>query len=64
MLQIYSAQVDKYKDLPDTIQELSGLLCDKSEIDLAGKIKKNNVGKPTFSFGKYTDKNEKSQYMR
>ena len=56
MVQIYKAQIDKYKDLPSSIDELSGLLADSNEVDLAGKIKKNNVGKPTLSFGKYSDK--------
>tara|TARA_B100000131_G_C18077009_1_gene596766 strand:+ start:257 stop:1000 length:744 start_codon:yes stop_codon:yes gene_type:complete len=56
MVKIYSAQINKYKDLPESLDELSMLLADKNDIDLAGKIKKNNVGKPTLSFGKYSDK--------
>tara|TARA_B100001250_G_scaffold414363_1_gene452233 strand:- start:1165 stop:1905 length:741 start_codon:yes stop_codon:yes gene_type:complete len=56
MVSIYSSQMTKYNDIPTSISELSNLLNDSSDVDLAGKIKKNSAGKLTLSFGKYTDK--------
>ena len=56
MVGVYNAQMTKYSDIPTNISDLSSLLNDSSEVDLAGKIKKNAAGKLSLSFGKYTDK--------
>ena len=56
MVAIYSAQVNKYNDIPTSISDLSLLLNDSKDVDLAGKIKTNSAGKLALSFGKYTDK--------
>tara|TARA_B100000131_G_scaffold15115_1_gene15476 strand:+ start:6654 stop:7394 length:741 start_codon:yes stop_codon:yes gene_type:complete len=56
MVSIYKAQTAKYTDLPASIKEVTDLISDNSFMDLAGKIQSNNVGKATFSFGKYSDK--------
>ncbi len=56
MVSIYKAQVSKYNDIPESITDLSLLLNDSKDVDLAGKIKKNSADKLVLSFGKYTDK--------
>ena len=56
MVGIYNAQITKYTDIPTSISDLSNLLNDTNDVDLAGKIKRNTAGKLMLSFGKYTDK--------
>ena len=54
--EVLLAQLDKYKDLEDNVDFLSEFSTQKKFVDLAGFVHLNSDSNPTFSFGKYKDK--------
>lgn len=52
--EVLMAQVEKYEDLPDTVDELAAYVQgDVRFADFAGKIAYNEKGEEVFNFGKY-----------
>jgi DNA polymerase-3 subunit epsilon len=54
--EIIKAQVDRYDDLPSTVDALHSFSGQNDLVDLAGRIRKNKAGEPTFAFGKHKGK--------
>jgi DNA polymerase III subunit epsilon len=54
--EIIKAQVDRYEDLPDTVEALHSFSGQNVLVDLAGRIKRNKAGHPCFAFGKHKGK--------
>lgn len=51
--EVLKAQLDRYPDLQNDIEWLSEYSSHTNNVDLAGRIIKNEKGEPVFSFGKY-----------
>ena len=56
MVEIFSAQNDKYSHLKDSVQEIANDLTEPGMVDIANKFVRNTDGKIRFSFGKYDGK--------
>lgn len=54
--EIIKAQVDKYSDLPSTVDALHSFSGQNDLVDLAGRIRRNKQGEPAFAFGKHKGK--------
>lgn len=54
--EIIKAQVDKYSDLPSTVDALHSYSGQNDLVDLAGRIRKNKDGQHIFAFGKHKGK--------
>ncbi|MFT7592417.1 MAG: DNA polymerase-3 subunit epsilon, partial [bacterium] len=54
--EIIKAQVDKYDDVPSTVEALHSFSGQNDLVDLAGRIRKNKEGLPIFAFGKHKGK--------
>ncbi len=64
---VLKAQIERYADVPHTIEELAKYSnYDKSIADLSGKFKVNEFGEIVFGFGKHRDKlaREEKDYLR
>lgn len=57
-LEIFEKQIDKYEDLPSTMDEISDLTIRdrKKTVDLAGRFIQDDKGNICFNFGKHKDK--------
>ncbi len=51
--EVLQAQLDRYPDLPDTVEALSDCTTLHQYADFAGKIGYDNCGQEIFNFGKY-----------
>lgn len=51
--EILQAQLDRYSDLPNDVDELSKFSCQNQNVDFLGRIILNENGKEVFNFGKY-----------
>ncbi len=51
--EILKAQIDKYNDLPNDIDNLAAYSSHNKNADFAGRIVYNEKGEETFNFGKY-----------
>jgi DNA polymerase-3 subunit epsilon len=51
--EILKAQLDRYGDLPNDVDELSKFSCQNQNADFLGRIIFNEEGKEIFNFGKY-----------
>lgn len=54
--EIIKAQVDRYTDLPNTVDALHSFSGQNDLVDLAGRIRRNKDGEPIFAFGKHKGK--------
>lgn len=64
---VLKAQIERYADIPQTIEELAKYSnYDKSIADLSGKFKINEQGEIVFGFGKHRDKiaRDEKDYLR
>lgn len=51
--EVLQAQMEKYDDLPNTVEQLSKYTTHKTFADFAGRIAYNDSGVEIFNFGKY-----------
>lgn len=51
--EILDAQIARYSDLPDNVEELSVFSSHKKHVDYAGRLVYNDKQIPVFNFGKY-----------
>ena len=51
--EILKAQLDRYNDLPNDVDELSKYSCQNQNVDFIGRIILNEEGYEVFNFGKY-----------
>lgn len=51
--EVLMAQMEKYPDLPDTVEKLAEYTTHNKYADFAGRIVYNQNGEETFNFGKY-----------
>jgi DNA polymerase-3 subunit epsilon len=51
--EILKAQLDRYTDLPNDVDELSKFSCQNQNVDFLGRIIFNEEGREIFNFGKY-----------
>ena len=59
-LEVLKAQLDYYDDLENDIEKLSEMSFSGKNIDLAGRIVKNEKGEAVFNFGQYRGKTVES----
>ena len=62
--EIIKAQVDKYDDLPNTVDALHSFSGQNDLVDLAGRIRRNKDGEPIFAFGKHKAKTVEEVFKR
>lgn len=55
-LEVLKAQLDKYEDLPDTVEALSEYACANRNVDLAGRLIYDDKHREVINFGKYKGK--------
>lgn len=54
--EVLKAQLDRYEDLPNDMDELSKYSCQNVNVDFLGRIILNEEGQEIFNFGKYKGK--------
>ncbi len=52
-LEVLKAQLERYEDLPDTVEELSEFACANRNVDLAGRLIYDDQHREVINFGKY-----------
>ncbi|MDE6310793.1 MAG: 3'-5' exonuclease [Muribaculaceae bacterium] len=55
-LEVLKAQLEKYDDLPDTVEELSEFASANRNVDLAGRLIYDDQHREVINFGKYKGK--------
>lgn len=55
-LEVLKAQLEKYEDLPDTVDALSEFACANRNVDLAGRLVYDDQHREIINFGKYKGK--------
>ena len=63
-LEVLEAQLDKYNDLENNVGSLAELSSFGKNLDLAGRIIKNDKGEPTINFGKNKGKTVKEVFQK
>lgn len=63
-LEVLKAQLDKYSDLENNVAFLSDFSRYGRNMDLAGRIIKNEAGEPVFNFGKHKGKKVEEVFHR
>ena len=61
--EIIKAQVDKYSDLPSTVEALHSFSGQNDLVDLAGRIRRNKQGEPAFCLRQTQGKNSCSSFQ-
>lgn len=51
--EVLKAQLDKYSDLPNDVEKLSEYTTHTNNVDLAGRLVRNEAGEILINFGKY-----------
>lgn len=51
--EVLQAQLERYPDLPDTVDKLAAYTTQQRTVDFAGKIVYNDKGEEVFGFGRY-----------
>lgn len=54
--EVFQSQLEKYDDLPDSVQGLNDFSRVKGSIDLSARVVRNDKGVPVFNFGKHKGK--------
>lgn len=62
--EVLLAQLEKYPNLPDTVEELEQYTTQQKSADYAGKIVFNDKGEEVFNFGKYKGQSVREVIMR
>lgn len=55
-LEVLKAQLERYEDLPDTVEALSEFACANRNVDLAGRLIYDEQHREVINFGKYKGK--------
>jgi DNA polymerase-3 subunit epsilon len=50
---VLEAQIERYPDIGDTVEQLAEFSTTSSNVDFAGRIALNDKGVEVFTFGKY-----------
>lgn len=62
--EVLMAQLDRYPDLPNDIEELSKFSSQNNNVDLMGRIILNDKGKEVINFGKYKGQTVESVFRK
>ena len=63
-LEVLEAQIEKYEDLENNVDNLAEVSAFSKNMDLAGRIVRNEKGEPVVNFGKHKGRLLKEVFMR
>lgn len=63
-MEVLKAQLDRYGDLENDVEQLAKFSKGNKNLDLSGRIIENDKGEPTFNFGKHKGKTVNEVFRR